>query len=216
VLQIRCNQILESLDLGPVRHHHGWQDSARLKSGAVREIALVPARDCHIVLMLYPGDSIVQAREFFDGVSADRFLELPARGWSVRPNLHFAFIQTNLYWPRAQVPLEKYLAFWAGKSAIIQKWDRGHFEEVFERLLSVGQLLRQDVDELRKIYTDSSRNSLNLCPGFELLYRWPADGAATLESQGLFAPAVREKIVEAFNSWGQCFPHEREKDLRRR
>ena len=206
MFQGRCNEILDSLNLGPVRHHHGWQDSARLDTGAVREIALVPTRDSRVVLMLYPGDSIAQAREFFDGVSADRFLELPRRAWSVRPNLHFAFIQTNLYWPKAVIPLGKYLEFWAAKSAIIQKWDREYFEEIFGRLLSVRQLLPEDVEKLRAIYTDSTRNSLNLCPGFEVLYHWPVDEATKMDGEDRFASAVGEKIAEAFRTWGQFFP----------
>jgi hypothetical protein len=198
--------ILESLKLGPVRHHHGWQDSARLDTGAAREVALVPKSEGRVVLMLYPGDSVAQAREFFDGVSADRFLELPKRGCSVRPNLHFAFIQTNLYWSKAEVPLEKYLSLWSSKRAIIQKWSREHFGLLFERLLSVRQIRPEDVIELRRIYIDSARNSLNLCPGFEVLFSWPVVEATTMDQEGRFASTVRERIVEAFDTWGQSVP----------
>ena len=198
--------ILESLGLGPVRYHHGWRDSARLDAGAVREIALAASDDGHVVLMLYPGDSIAQVREFYDDVDRERFLSLARSGWRIRTNLHFAFIQKNMYWPEARVNLACYLSFWSEKSAIIQKWDREYFEEVFTALKAVGQLSQRGVDELRRLFVTSNRNSLNLCPGLELLYRWPTDEASRLDAAGLFMTSLRARLIEAFSSWKQPLP----------
>ena len=175
----------------------------------MREVALVPNADGMIVLKLYPGDSVSQAREFYADVNADRFLGLERLGWKIRPNLHFAFIQKNMYWPKAQRSLARYLAFWSEKSAMIQKWDREYFAELFDRLKLARQLLDEDVIELHTIFLESGRKSLNLCPGFELLYEWTLSEAVTLDAAGAFAARVRDTLHEAFQAWGQILSEAR-------
>lgn len=201
--QRRCNEVLESIGLGAVIRHRGWEDSARLGTGAVREIALVPEADGKVVLKLYPGDSVEQARDFFAGVNINHFLSLQQNGWSLRPNLHFAHIQKNVYWASVGLPLSRYLSWWQERPVLIKKWEREHFELLFDKLKSARQLSETDLLELRRLFTDSSRNSLNLCPGVEVFYRWSLGDADEADANAAFADTVREQIRTAFRTWEQ-------------
>lgn len=49
-----------------------------------------------ILLEMYAGDTISQAREFFEKVRLDDLLALRQRDWELVPNMHFAFAAKHL------------------------------------------------------------------------------------------------------------------------
>lgn len=212
LLQRRCLALIEEIAPHRVEHHRGWKDYIKLLSGPVREIVLYPkmdkAREWKIVLLMAVGDTLRQAREFFDHVDRDAFLALQSNGWGVEPNMHFSFMATNLVWATTELALEEYFDFWHSKKREIDQIKRGSagFDADFQELLSLRLISQPDLAALTEKFTSTKRNSINICPGFEVSFAWEKKQAEQLDSEGRFTETVRSRITEVLPTWGQTFP----------
>jgi len=207
LLRKRCSTILESLSSGAIEHQRGYEDYIPLSSGPSRKAFLYPkvsgAGDWDVILAIYPGDTVSQAREMFERLRKDDLLSLVARGWNIVPNLHFAHIQKHLHWCEPQLSLNEYITFWLKNRDKIRQFQRNEFQSLFQMLLGAKLISEADLGELNRHFTETNRNSLNLCPGLALHCSWPKGRAVDLDTVDSFKGEVRSQIVEALALWGQ-------------
>ncbi len=212
LLDRRCFAILEDLRIGPVEPHRGWHTEIVLSSGAARRIALFPRMgqegEWDIILSINPGDTMAQAREFFETVQRDEFLSLTGRGWWLANNLHFSFGAKNLVWPSTQLDSKDYLDYWRSHKDQIRQHARGRsqFQDLFNAFFKDKLVTLEDLPAFDVQFTQTQRNSINVCPGWSLEFKWSKPEAAALDKRGDMIEAVRTKIEEAFGTWAQALP----------
>ena len=207
LLNRRCRNVLEMIAPGKVMYHRGWAHAVKLLSGAVREIGLyaelTEKQSWRIVLALYVGDTVAQAREFFANAKRDEFLALRAREWTVDSNLHFSFMATNLHWAKARLGAEEYFDFWAGNRKRIQqvRRDDSDWRSTIEWLRDRGLISDEDEHGLKRQFIDTNRRHMNVCPGFAVLFSWPEEKANSLDDSGEFVADVEARIAETVSTW---------------
>jgi hypothetical protein len=208
LLQKRCRGIMEDIHRERVEHHRGFKDFIRCVAGPVRMVYLCPrpeAGQWWINLEMYPGDTITQAVAFFRSVDRQSFLALRDKGWKVTANMHFAFMSTNLVWAAAELSVEEYLEYWSKHVSEIRQASRdvSDFAELFDRLKSGRIISEADMAGLKEKFSDTKRQTINVCPGFSVTWSWSLDQAVELDRGGRLAAVVRAKIDEAMTTWGQ-------------
>ncbi len=213
LLERRCRDIMR--ELAPdnsVRHHTGWKYCIEIPTGPVHKIALSPNKikdkDWEIEFVMNPGDTMNQARKFFSSVVKEKFLALKEKGWSISPNLHFAYISTNLVWARSKLGLEEYLQHWLEHRDDIHQIKRDDssdshvFHDFFYKLLADKLITESDIKKLEDEFSATRRNSINICPGISMRFSWSKNKAQEIDSKkGAFCKAIRDKIKEAMETW---------------
>lgn len=202
----RCSSILEELAPGNVRYHKGFADYISMESGAARRVFLYPGKGA-ILLGFWPGDTVAQSREFFAAVKTDSFLQLAQSGWIIEPNLHFAYRADNLVRTRSKLSLQEYCEFWKHNQDKIRQFKRNEFEKLFQELRNEGLISDENMSELTKQFLESKRDRVNVCPGFELTFKWLMNSAERIDAMGNFSHEVKVKMQEAMHSWGQTFSY---------
>ena len=115
LLNLRCLQLMQDIAkerLAYLRGYGHYLEAPELK-GLKNVIVQAEATGggWHIVLGLYPCDTVTQARHFYDGLNPSALASL-CDEWTCATNLHFAFMQQNLVWATPQVPIADYVDFW--------------------------------------------------------------------------------------------------------
>ena len=75
--------------------------SARVKLRNARSVhfAYLEPRLGEVALVLYPADTLEQARHlYWDPTQTERLLALRQHGWEVQPNFHFGYAEKGLTW----------------------------------------------------------------------------------------------------------------------
>jgi len=211
LLQRRCSQIMEQVKIGEVSHHRGWKDAIKIPDGIAQEVTLYPSpdergTDFWIVLEMHPGDTVNQARRFFQNIDKAGFFRLLEQKWEIYPNMHFSFMATNLYWSESDIDLEQYFDYWhKNKESIGQiVRDQNGFGYYYTLLLKEGILTANDIRELEERTTNTGRQTINVCPGISLQYRWRLDEAIKIDYKDNFVKEVKARIGDAFSTWKQA------------
>jgi len=204
----RCTQILRGI---------GRTDGDRLDLGtgkSARFALLVHNNAEHsLALCLCPGDTIGQARKFYAPGYVECTLRLRDRGWRIYPNLHLAFMQRNYVWTRVDAGIEEYLSLWLermqqhGQTAAGDEAKLG-FVTAFNDLVRHRLASESDRAAFIKEFIGTARREMNICPGVQVTYHWSLNEADKLDSQGIFAEEVRNRLSEALAAWGQVLPRE--------
>lgn len=163
-----------------------------------------------IVLGLFPGDTMNQARAFFreDKVDRDKFLALGDEQWTgdwqVEQNLHFQFMRSHEHHVHEmKLNLAEYFDLWhSGKLSIHQaKRGKDGFKKTYDLLLGHGLITEKDVHTLEKKF--ANRQTMNICPGFAVKTWWDLDEAASLDDEGKFASEVLTWANKALRTWNE-------------
>lgn len=205
LIRKRCTVILEELDIGPVEYHRGWNYVAKLSNGAARQVWLyLESQESKIVLGMAPGDTLNQAKEFFDTVDRDMFLNLRDEGWTILPNLHFSFGPRHLFWPNGPIGLKDYFAFWADRPSLFGQIKRSDgFDKAFDRMLGEELVAESDRDLWDQKVVNTKRQSVYVCPGFDVSTTWTLADAEALDHGDKLRSLIDEKIRQAMSTWGQ-------------
>jgi hypothetical protein len=81
--------------------------------------------------------------------------------------------------------------------------DDTDFRQLFKDLLEQDLISAQDVPELEKRFSNTARQTINVCPGMKLAFQWSREEACDLDMHGHFCSRVEAKIHEALATWGQ-------------
>lgn len=204
--QSRCKAILEMIAPGRVK----YSVSGRVyyielpNGGAAWWVYLILCDDDSIEVRIYPGNTVGQARRFFEKVRKQEFLGLESKGWELRRYLVFCFIGTEVYRAKAkELSLEQYFDYWASEEIKqIRREDNG-FEELSQRLRANRVINPNDQRNIKKEFIETKRDFMNVCPGFELIFAWSRAEANRLDRDQRFIEAVRARVSEALRTWGE-------------
>lgn len=176
---------------------------------SVQRIYLRPSdnfyEDAKFLLELYPADTAAQATPFYEKVDISSFLALQGKGWEIKPNFHFGYMQTGLCRCKSRMDLRSYLQFWRQRRmpfGVVWR-NSGDFKKYFKRLLDARLISKTDLPQLIEAFTKSHRDRLSTRPGARMTYEWlwpkkPPEPRS-------FAKSVRAKIHEALNAFGERF-----------
>lgn len=208
-LERRCRSILEQISSSErVDRHRKGHYFIGIDSGPARAVLLYPKMrergDWSIRLAIHPGVTVSQAREFFDRVDRNAFLSLRDRKWLIEPNLLFAYMATILHWGTTDVGVEEYFDRWSRESDGIGQYrrDGDGFEGLFTRLHREKMISDGDLPELRRHFSETKQDRINVCPGFNMYFDWKKDEAIRLDQEGKFAEVVKERIADGLQTWG--------------
>jgi hypothetical protein len=204
-LRKRCVSIMEELYEGQVEHHRGWKDSIRLEERSIKEIALSPSMNqdssWEILLEMYPGDTMNQAREFHRNANIKHLLKLKESGWEIAPHMHYSFRASNLVWSSVGMSLEEYLAFWKKESETLNQVKRADFSKLFVQHEKLKLISKEDKEKLEAEFIETKRQTINICPGVKIKYKWPKLKATELDDRKMFVSDVKSHIDSALDSW---------------
>ena len=101
--------------------------------------------------------------------------------------------------------LEEYMDYWFVKKSDFGQVKRGDddFADFLDEMERDGAVSTDKRAELVEAFANTDRGSINLCPGFEVIWSWPLSEAEGLDRGGEFVDTVREKIAVAMATWGQ-------------
>ena len=209
LLTQRCISIMEDSELGKVDYHRGWKNRIELERiEAVKEIAIypniLPNKDWQIWLDIYPGDTMNQARFFYNNLNKVKLLKLLNKEWELNPHFHISFRSSHLYWSDSSVDLERYLDFWQKKvfSNELNQVAQSDWQNYFINLKKIGIISKTDYEEIRSRFFETKMQVLNICPGIICRYKWDSSEVIPLDDKNEFVKEFKKKIIECFNTWG--------------
>jgi len=203
--QERCRAILETIAPGGVKYS---------VSGGVYYIELPPVGaawwvylalwdDDSIGIRIYPGNTVRQARKFYECAKRDEFFALESRGWQIQSYLCLCFIAWGRPARGTKLGLRQYFDYWASEEIRqVRRGDDG-FEDLSQRLRAHGLIDARDQRYIRRDFIETRRDFMNVCPGFELVFSWRRGEAGRLDRNEQFIEAVRSRANEALGTWGQ-------------
>jgi hypothetical protein len=232
IIDRRLRSILEEIAPGAVSTHQGGY--ARLEfpeNNAVRMVWLWALEettdqwekgDQAVVLDLFPGDTVNQARVFYQSVDVSQLIaiggsERKPRPWQYWPNLHFSFMSKNYVWADKNhtLPMKQYLEYWKDNIASIKQIKRepDGFQSYISQMQEAGLISQQELPELEKHFIQTQRQTMNVCPGIALRYFWPIEEAESLDKEEKFKDQVALRIQEALATWKQNFVPDNQRKL---
>jgi hypothetical protein len=213
LLEKRCKKILEAIAPGRVAWARGWSAWYMKLTPAdspTKMCGLYPRQTGEgawsIQLTMYPGDVMTAAREFYKYLSdsaTEQFLNLQNTKWAITPNFHLGFIRTGLGHRRGLLPIEQYLTYWRGR--LIQQIfpdEQGRFQPALQPFTHDGLIGETDVEDICSQAAKLGATNLNVCPGVEVLFRWPLADAVAIDKTGGMVGEVRTRANEAIVTWG--------------
>ncbi len=202
----RCCQIMECLSMGEVTPHKGWQESIKVDRKEIKEITLHYTEEgdgWKIILELFPGDIMSQARNLYPRLDTTKIMELPTKGWTVRSSFHVSYRSSGLYWCHPTISVTDYIGYWKDKilNNQLQQVDRVNWAAYFNQLLDDGIIDNDDMKALRENVFSKAYQTLNVCPGLGLFFSWSSSEAESLDVGNRFTEVVRNRISEALYCW---------------
>lgn len=211
LLKRRCGAILQKIDRTVTVAWGGSSPFMPVEFSSFKRICLQAtkqenARSWWIGLEFFPGDTMTQARELWLRVDAERLLELQDKDWNLRPNLHFSFAQTHLYWANTPLAVNEYIELWkSGEMEILSllRDDSDSFRHNWDRLVAKGLISPDDVEPLEEKTTKKKYPQISMSPGLAISYEWSAKQAVQLDRDDAFVREVKERIREVTETWGE-------------
>lgn len=207
LLDRRCEAIQRAID--PVEAWHRSTPIIRVEFSAFKLVRLwaeAAEGSWQIRLGIWPGDTMRQARAFWQKVDAKGLRELQDRDWLLEPNMHFSFMASHLHWAETSLEVNDYIALWkSGEIEIVFLYrdNSGDYRHNWDRLIAKGLISAADVVPLQEVTTDTRRERISMSPGLSLSYTWSAERARQLDRDGAFIQEVKERIREATETWGE-------------
>jgi hypothetical protein len=173
----RCRQALAlaapSAAVGVFPTHGGRIESgdwARLtlqKTNSVQFAYLNPLDSKQVVLRVFPGDTLTQARTLYaDASRIDALRKLKQQGeWEIKPNMHFGFRESGQAWLHPTVDVEAYTSYWLAAMQRTGAVKRDEWPKFMAELFSRGIASDGDQAIFDAHFTATKRNSASPRPG---------------------------------------------------
>jgi len=98
---------------------------------------------------------------------------------------------------------EEYFDYWPSEVIRQVRREDNGFEDLSQRLRAHGLIDARDQRNIKKDFIETKRDSVNVCPGFQLIFAWRRAAANRLDRDQRFVEAVRARANEALGTWGQ-------------
>ena len=154
---------------------------------------------------IWPGDTVAQARTFFERVDPDRFFGLAGMGWQIFPNLHFSFMSSQLIPAKAAISaVDFYCLFQSGVESYGRRTtDPESLIPAIQGWIDHGLISEANRDDLRQKFLETRRQHINVIPGFQLCRTWPARDVVAADAAGELVPRLIESYRSALRTWGE-------------
>ena len=77
------------------------------------------------------------------------------------------------------------------------------FTKLIELWVKLQLVDPQDVEGIEGMTLKSKRSAVNVCPGVHLYFAWPLSQAVEMDEAGRFSSEVKDRLGQAFATWGQ-------------
>ena len=142
-------------------------------SSIVKYAYLDPGPAGSVLLSVYPGDTLTQAKRLYrDQVIVSSVLDLRDAGWVVRPNFHFGFIARGLTWTRTPIDVDEYVTYWMGRIRETGEWPRESWVRELDALVTAGVFLADDLQSFDEDFTSTNRQTATPRPGLVAEFVW--------------------------------------------
>ena len=117
-----CAVVLRRAFLGGSVRVESGRFGARARAGpfeleSLQFLYLSPSAEGRVELLLYPADTLTQARAFWSNTRiVETVLELRDSGWRVNPNFHFGFMERGLTWTETRTSVDPYAGYWLARA----------------------------------------------------------------------------------------------------
>ena len=210
LIRQRLKSILEEISKsGEVIYQPKWK-TFYLETG-LEEIRMVifgvnPSENdekYELQISLYFADTQHQARRFYQNrIPYQRIAELEAANWTSWPNFHISYMQTQIIgFTTSAVSNQAYYEYWLKHQHEIYQRKKEELSEFFKKLSDSGII---DFDgtkqnELNDKVLNTSRDRLNLCPGFVLSYPIESIDAIQMDKKDELADFIKKKAREGLS-----------------
>ena len=166
----------------------------------------------HIRLVVYPADTLTQAKAFYARPGAASSV-LSLRGWNVEPNFHFGYMAVGLVWTTADGQLEEYVDYWRERIESTGAIPRDEWEEFWRELVQRGFARTEQKMQFDQSFTTTGRKSATPRPGLKCFYSWKLSDAKLLDDGNRLVDAVADQLNVVLRALGEK-PHQPSKSSR--
>jgi hypothetical protein len=199
------NVLAEAVDVPERSGIHEGRTLLPLPDGKQRSVEMaflrMPPTSRHVVLQMYPGDTLFQSRMLYSRPHAVRNL-LTTPGWTVRPNYHWGFMHKGECWATGSIDTAAYIEHWIKAIPKTGAVDRKHWDQVWAELEQLCIVSQADRIEFDASFTNTAKNSATPRPGLVCECQWTLEDAMRLDDTGKFVIAVRSQIEMLLDKLG--------------
>jgi hypothetical protein len=144
-----------------------WARLTLSKTTSVQFAYLNPLDQKQVVLRVFPGDTLTQARTLYtDASRIDGLLKLKRQGeWEVKPNMHFGFRESGQAWLHPTADVEAYTNYWLAAMQRTGSIKRDEWPKFMAELFSRGIASNGDQATFDAHFTATKRNVASPRPG---------------------------------------------------
>jgi hypothetical protein len=144
-----------------------WARLTLQKTTSVQFAYLCPLDSKQVVLRVFPGDTLTQARTLYaDASRIDALRKLKQHGgWEVEPNMHFGFRESGQAWLHPSADVEAYTSYWLAAMQRTGAVKRAEWPKFMAELFSRGIASAGDQEIFDAHFTVTKRNSASPRPG---------------------------------------------------
>lgn len=154
-------------------------------------------------ISLYFADTQHQAQKFYENrISYQRIQELEGANWVSWPNFHISYMQTHILgFKTSAVTNQDYYEYWLNHQNEIYQRKKEELSELLKTLSDSGIIDFDGAkqDDLNDRVLNTSRDRLNLCPGFVLSYSIDSIGAIEMDKKNELADFIKKKVREGLS-----------------
>lgn len=166
----------------------------------------------HISLVLYPADTLAQAKAFYKSPrAASAVLALP--NWKIEPNFHFGYMAKGLSWTTTDASPEEYIAYWCRRIEGTGVIPREGWEKFWDELVQKRFARTEEKAQFDQSFTNTNRKLAIPRPGLACSYSWNLSDAVVLDEKdqlvgalfdqlNVFLLAIGEKPIKAKKGLG--------------
>lgn len=197
----RLEAVLGQIADGAAGAPKTWLD---LPAQAVKHVYLDFEPSKHVRLVLYPADTLTQARAFYTRPGApDALLALRERGWDVKAHFHFGYMARGFVWTTVEAQLEEYVAYWRERIGATSAVPRERWEEFWAELVQRRLARTDEKPEFDQAFTNTGRESAAPRPGLMCFYPWPLSEAERLDDRNQLVGVVAEQLNVVLQALGE-------------
>jgi hypothetical protein len=149
-------------------------------------------------LVVYPGDTLTQARLLYAGPQhCQQLLALRDSEWNIQPNFHFGFIRKGLAWTTSTLSTDEYVAYWIARIDQTGVFRREDWDAETQRLIDDGIMTMADNAQFTADF--ETRGSATPRPGLRATRCWPQSVIGDADFPPMLRAALRE-ILDALGA----------------
>ena len=160
-----------------------------------------------LCLLLWPADTVTQARRFYQVFHRADFSLLKKAGWRIVPNLHFSYRSKHLVYadvPGRESKAEEFFDYFSDAAVYRQRSaDQETLTPLLAQWLHDGWISPGEQAQIKAEFIDTRRPHMNVVPGYSFEREWPGEEVNELERTGKLEAHMVEALGEVLKTWGE-------------